>query len=85
MNTTTGLTHFEQRGFITYMMYDYTFKTVEGWFSLNGGTVVMRKIRGRNSFFFCEADRVDSFEPYDKELETFIKEMNAIVSRTNQR
>jgi hypothetical protein len=65
-NTSFLLTYFEQRGTLTYMNYDYAFITVEGWFSINGSTVTMRKIRGRNSFFFCELNRVDNFIPHTK-------------------
>lgn len=65
MNTST-LTHFEQRGTLTYMKHDYTFKTVEGWFYLNGSTVVMRKVRGRNRFQFCNEQDVFDFKPQGK-------------------
>jgi len=66
MNTSTQLFNHEQRGVLTYMKPDYTFKTVEGWFYLNGRTVVMRKVRGRNRFMFCSEESVLDFKPYQK-------------------
>jgi len=60
MNT-TSLTYFEQRGTLTYMKPDYSFRTIEGWFFINGNTVAMRKIRGRNQFQLCSADAVHDF------------------------
>jgi hypothetical protein len=61
MKTTTPLAYFEQRGTLTYMKPDYTFKTIEGWFYLNGNTVVMRKIRGRNYSQLCAENVVYQF------------------------
>jgi len=81
MNTST-LTYFEQRGTLTYMKHDYTFTTVEGWFYLNGHTVVMRKLRGRNHFQLCNEEVVYDFTPYDAEAEKFAREMQALVART---
>ena len=81
MNKTT-LTYFAQRGTLTYQNHDFTFTTIEGWFHLQGDTVVMRKIRGRNQFSLCREELVHDFMPYDKEAETFYKEMNAILKRT---
>lgn len=82
MNTTHTLTNFAQRGSLTYMTGNYEFKTVQGWFYLSGNTVVMRKIRGRNEYRFCSEELVHEFTPYDKEFETFYKEMNEILKRT---
>ena len=81
MNTNT-LTHFEQRGTLTYMKPDFYFTTVEGWFYLNNGTVVMRKIRGRNHFNLCAESVVNDFQPYDAEAEKFVREFKALVART---
>ena len=58
---TTTLTNHAQRGTLTYIKPDYTFKTVDGWFYLNGSTVIMRKVRGRNNFCFCEMQKVYDF------------------------
>lgn len=63
MNTTT-LTHLhEQRGTLTYQNIDFTYTTVRGWFYLNNGAVVMRKLRGRNRFQLCRAEIVVDFTP----------------------
>lgn len=66
MNTSTQLFNHEQRGVLTYMKPDYTFRTVEGWFYLNGRTVVMRKIRGRNHFQLCDEQVVHDFTAASK-------------------
>lgn len=63
---TNRLTHFEQRATLTYMKPDFSYKTVEGWFYLNGNTVVMRKLRGRNRFNFCNASDVLVFTLHQK-------------------
>lgn len=60
MNNNT-ITHFEQRGTLTYMKPDFTFRTIDGWFYLNGSTVVMRKVRGRNHFNLCSEESVYQF------------------------
>lgn len=65
MTTTTTLTTFEQRATLTYMKLDYTYKTIEGWFYLNGDTVVMRKIGGRNRFNFCNTNQVLDFQLHE--------------------
>jgi hypothetical protein len=64
MNTQTTLTFKAQRGTLTYMQPDYSFRTVEGWFYLHGRTVVMRKIRGRNQFMLCAEEVVHDFTPH---------------------
>jgi hypothetical protein len=66
MNTSTQLFNHEQRGVLTYMQPDYTFRTVEGWFYLNGRTVVMRKIGGRNHFQLCDEQVVHDFTTESK-------------------
>ena len=82
-NNITSLTPYgEQRGTLTYMKPDYSFRTVDGWFYLNGGTVVMRKIRGRNHFNLCAESVVHDFQPYDAEAEKFAREFRALVART---
>jgi hypothetical protein len=55
------LDHIERRGTITYLAPDgIEVWTLEGWFmlSLDGRTVVARKIRGRNRWQFCAASAV---------------------------
>jgi len=82
-NNITSLTPYgEQRGTLTYMKPDYSFRTVDGWFYLNGGTVVMRKIRGRNHFNLCAESVVHDFQQYDAEAEKFAREFKALVART---
>lgn len=66
MNTSNTLTYFEQRGTLIYMKPDFSFKTIDGWFYLNGATVVMRKIRGRNRFQLCSETDVHNFKPAAK-------------------
>jgi len=61
MNTT--LTHYQQRGTLTYTRPDFTHTTVEGWFYLNRDTVIMRKIGGRNQYQLCGIDTVHDFTP----------------------
>lgn len=78
----SNLTHFAQRGTLTYMKPDYYFETIEGWFYLNGRTVVMRKIGGRNHFNLCDEAVVHDFELYDAEQAKFIKEMRVLLART---
>jgi hypothetical protein len=65
MNTSM-ITNYSQRGTLTYMKPDYTYRTVDGWFYMNGNTVVMRKIRGRNHFALCSESVVYDFKPYQK-------------------
>jgi hypothetical protein len=60
------LNYIEQRGTITYMKPDYSFRTVEGWFALEGSTVVMRKVGGRNRSAFCAIDTVHDFVAHQK-------------------
>jgi hypothetical protein len=72
-----------QRGTLTYMKPDFSFRTVEGWFYLNGGTVVMRKIRGRNHFNLCAESAVHDFIKYDAVAEALAKGLKAFVVRTN--
>lgn len=55
----------EQRGRLTYVAPDgIEVRTMEGWFmlSLSGGTVVARKVRGRNRWQFCSVSDVLDFE-----------------------
>lgn len=66
MNTTSTLTTFEQRGTLVYMKPDYTYKTVDGWFYLNGNTVVRRKAGGRNHSACCSAASVYEFALQNK-------------------
>lgn len=61
-NTNHGINYYEQKGVIVYWKPDYTYATVEGWFSLSGQTVVRRKLRGRNSYAVCSLESVYSFE-----------------------
>jgi hypothetical protein len=82
MNTSHTLTNHAQRGTLTYMKPDYSFRTIEGWFYLNGSTVVMRKIGGRNESALCEESTVHDFELYDAEFAKFVRELNKIVNRT---
>lgn len=64
----TELSNYEQRGKITYMKPDgLQFRASEGWFYVDGSTVVKRKIRGRNRFAFCSVASVYDFIPYQKE------------------
>jgi hypothetical protein len=64
----TELTYYEQRGKLTYMKPDgLQFRDSEGWFHVEGSTVVKRKIRGRNRFAFCSVASVYDFIPYKKE------------------
>jgi hypothetical protein len=82
MSTQNTLTFHAQRGTLTYMQPDYYFRTVEGWFYLNGRTVVMRKIGGRNHFNLCAESVVHDFQPYDPEEAKFVKEMRVLLART---
>jgi hypothetical protein len=86
MNTTDTITARTpadaQRGTLTYMKPDFSFRTVDGWFYLNGGTVIMRKIRGRNHFNLCAEAVVHDFIKYDAEAEQFAREFRALVERT---
>lgn len=55
----------EQRGVLTYVAPDgIEVLRLEGWFmlSLSGGTVIARKIRGRNRWQFCSVSEVLDFE-----------------------
>lgn len=61
MNTTHQLTDFEQRGKLTYLTHDYSWKSVEGWFYLNKQGVIMRKVGGRNRYFFASIESVLDF------------------------
>lgn len=83
MNTSNTLTNHAQRGTLTYQNPDFTFTITEGWFHLQGNTVVMRKIRGRNQFQLCNITSVDEFTPYDAEAEKFVREFKALVQRTH--
>jgi hypothetical protein len=64
-NMTTTLTTWGQRGTLTYIKADYTYRTIEGWFHLNGNTVVRRVVGGRNFCNLCETNQVFSFIPYE--------------------
>ena len=78
-----GLTESEQRGYLTYMRPDYSHAVdVAGWYRVQGGTVVRRKIGGRNWSAFCSVESVHSFELYDGEAERFARELAVIVART---
>lgn len=57
--------HTERRGTITYTTADgINITTFHAWFmlSLDGRTVVARKIGGRNRWQFCSADAVLDFK-----------------------
>lgn len=71
-----------QRGTLTYMKPDHSYKTVEGWFYLNGGGVIMRKIGGRNHFNLCAAVDVYDFVAFDPHEAKFIKAMRIALART---
>ena len=64
MNASTSLTAFEQRGTLAYTNRDFTYNEVEGWFYLQGNTVVMRRLRGRNRFALCRVALVLDFTPH---------------------
>ncbi len=81
-NTSNTLTNFAQRGTLTYMKPDYSFRTIDGWFYLINGSVAMRKIGGRNHSMLCQESVVHDFTPYDAEAEKFAKEFKALVART---
>lgn len=62
MSTTHHLTTTEQRGFLTVMNGRYYEpETVEGWFHVNNQGVIMRKIGGRNRYFFASISDVLDF------------------------
>ena len=61
MTTTHQLTDHEQRGTLTYLTHDYSWKSVEGWFCLNRQGVIMRKIGGRNRHYFVAIETVLDF------------------------
>lgn len=76
----------EQRGTLTYFYNKgMSNKTVEGWFYLNGGTVIMRKIGGRNHFNLCAAIDIFDFIAYDPETEQLARAFKGFVTRTNNR
>jgi hypothetical protein len=78
-----GLTESEQRGYLTYMRPDYSHAVdVAGWYRVQGGTVVRRKVGGRNWSAFCSVESVDSFVLYDAAAEKFARELAVIVART---
>lgn len=52
------LDHYPRRGYIYYMAPNGTQRKQAGWFHLEGNTVAMRKIRGRNTFQFCQLENV---------------------------
>lgn len=59
------LSMIEQRGVLTYLAANgIEVLRMEGWFmlSLSGGTVVARKVRGRNRWQFCSVSDVLDFE-----------------------
>lgn len=64
-----NITYIETRGTLCYMTSDYAPKWVEGWFmlSLDGQTVIRRKIRGRNRYRFASIVDVLSFSPHEEE------------------
>jgi hypothetical protein len=63
----TTITYYEQRGWLTYSLdrpeYGITERTVPGWFmlSLDGQTITMRKVGGRNRFRFVRTSEVIEF------------------------
>lgn len=62
-----GLTEFEQRGYLTYVMPDHTYRTEAGWYKLQTSqyghvVVVRRKIGGRNWSMDCLVSIVESFK-----------------------
>ena len=67
---TTSLTNYEQRGTLTYVKPDgVNLKDSEGWFYIQGSTVVKRKIGGRNLFAFCSVKSVYDFIPHEARKE----------------
>lgn len=68
-----GLTEYEQRGNISYVMGDGTLvNDVPGWFKLQVSqygheVVAMRKIGGRNWHIYCLTSVVCGFNLYKKE------------------
>jgi hypothetical protein len=64
---TKELTYYWQRGSLTYMKSDYTYRTVEGWFYVDKNTVIARKKGGRNIFSLCSFDVVFDFKLHEKE------------------
>lgn len=58
-----GLTYAEQRGEITYIRPDGTFRVVPGHFmlELDGQGIIHRKVGGRNRYRFCSLDAVVQF------------------------
>jgi hypothetical protein len=62
----TPITTTAQRGTLTYIKGDYTYKTIEGWFHHHGTTIVMRKIGGRNQFNFITTSQVLDFQPHQR-------------------
>ena len=58
-----------QRGTLTYIKGDYTYKVIEGWFYRQGITINMRKIGGRNWYQFITAGQVIDFEPHQPKKE----------------
>ena len=68
---TTSLTNYEQRGKLTYVKPDgMQFRDSEGWFYIDGSTVVKRKVGGRNRFAFCSVKSVYDFVPYETKKES---------------
>jgi hypothetical protein len=63
-----NITHIETRGTLCYMNSDFAPKWVEGWFmlSLDGRTVIRRKVGGRNRYQFCSVVNVLGFSPHEK-------------------
>ena len=81
MNITALNPYKEQRGTLIYMKPDHSWRTVDGWFYLNGGTVIMRKIGGRNHFNLCAEVSVHDFTPYDKDEDQFARQLKALIAK----
>jgi hypothetical protein len=65
----TLLHSYEQRGTLIYQNIDYTYTTVHGWFYLQNGAVIMRKINGRNRSQLVRQELVVDFTPSNKKGE----------------
>lgn len=56
------LDHYSRRGYIYYIAPDGTHRKEAGWFHREGNYVLMRNIRGRNTFNLCQLDNVVLWE-----------------------
>ena len=74
----------ERRGYLTYTNPYGEMVTESGWFmiSIDGRSVVRRKVGGRNRSVYCSLASVIAFDLYDAEAEKFAREMRVILART---